>query len=295
MTARNLFAAAAMATTIACSAATSMAQHANFVLFGDPNPAAANQDPEDVFVHPITSPFYHEDSFVTSDVRAWYVYHGFDDQPFGGGNAQLFAVQLRLALTDQLQFLAYKDGYLIIDTDNLDDSGWKDVAAGLKWNFLQDWNHNFHMAAGAGYDFPVGDAKVLQNDDEVRVWLSANKGIDMVHFGATANLLVPLGDEDSLRFYWNFHVDYYLVEWMSLVAELNGYHTLDGADDGEPPFTGADIADIGGGNDAVTCGLGAEFRFIENLAIRGAYEFGVTEDDADLFGWRVTLSAVYSF
>jgi opacity protein-like surface antigen len=294
MHARHILAAAAMATTLAVSAGSSMAQHANFVLFGDPNPEAARQEAQEKFVHPITSPYYHEDSFVTSDVRAWYLFHGFDDAPLGGGDAQVYALQVRLALTDQLQLVAYKDGYLQFDTDALEEDGWNDVAAGLKWNFIQDWNNNFHAAVGAGYEFPFGDAKVLQNDDDVRVWASVNKGFDMVHLGATVNLFAPLSNDDSWRFYWNLHADYYLCSWASLVAEVNGYHTLDGADAGEPGFSGLDVADIGGGPDVVTAALGAEFRVMENLALRGAYEFAVTEDDADLFGWRVTLSAIYS-
>ncbi len=287
----RLILVAAAATVLA----TQVGANAGFVLFGDANPAAAKQQAKDKFVRPITSPYYHEDSFVTSDVRAWYVYHRFDDQPLGHGDAQVYALQIRLALTDQLQLVAYKDGYLNFDTDGLNEGGWNDVAAGLKYNFLQDYDHNLFAAVGAGYELAVGDPSVLQNDDDIRVWASVNKGFDQLHLGATANLLIPLSSDDSLRFYWNAHADYFVCDWFSAVVEVNGYHTLDNADGGGPPFSTLDVADIGGGPDVVTAGIGGEFRVIENLALRAAWETPVTNDSGDLFGWRITLSAVYEF
>ena len=289
---RSLILAAAAVATITVS--STMAQHANFVLLGQPNPEAAKQAPSDKFVHPISSPYYNEDSFVTSDIRAWYLWHDFDDAPLGGGDAQVYAVQVRLAITDQVQFVAYKDGYLTFDTDAISDDGWNDVAAGLKWNFIQDFENNFHAAVGGGYELAIGDPSVLQNDDDVRLWASADKGFDKFHIGANVNFLIPLSDDDSLRFYWNAHADYYLCEWASAVLEVHGYHTLDDGN-APPPFSTLDVADIGGGPDVVTAAVGAEFRVIENLALRGAWETALTDDDNDLFGWRLTLSAIYSF
>lgn len=290
---RHMILAAAAATVLGAQV-SAQAQHANFVLFGDANPAASKQEAQDKFVHPISSPYYAEDSFVTSDVRAWFVYHNFDDAPLGGGDAMVYALQVRLALTDQLQFVAYKDGFVDFNTDAIDNEGWNDIAAGVKWNFIQDFDNNFHAAVGAGYELAVGDAKVLQNDDDVRIWGSVNKGFDQVHLGATANLLLPVDSEASMRFIWNAHVDYYLANWVSGVIELNGYHMLDEGDS-PVPINGVDVADLGGGSDVVTYAIGAEFRVIEDLALRCAYEAAVTDDDADLFGWRITLSAVYSF
>ncbi|MGB0767620.1 MAG: pyridoxine 5'-phosphate synthase, partial [Phycisphaeraceae bacterium] len=46
-------------------------------LFLDPDPEMAAVPAEQQFVAPVTSPFYHENSFITSDVRAYYVYHKF--------------------------------------------------------------------------------------------------------------------------------------------------------------------------------------------------------------------------
>jgi hypothetical protein len=273
------------------------AQHANFVLFGNPNPAA-EVPAEQRFVHPVTDPYYHEDSFVTSDVRAWFVYHDF---PQGGvikgGTAKDYAVQVRLALTEQLQIVAYKDGYLDFDSGLTNDSGWNDVAAGLKWNFLQDWEDQLHAAVGVGYELPVGDPSVLQNDDELRLWASVNKGFGPLHLGATVNGIWHLGSQDALgdsdRLIWDLHADYFVNRWFSPVVEVNGFHTFNKGNE-VVGFSGLDVGNLGGGDDVVTLGLGSEFRPIDDLAFRVAYELPLTNGD-QLYGYRVTASLVFSF
>ena len=73
-------------------AQTSFAQHADFVLFGESNPRAKETPKEHRFVHPVTSPYFHEDSFVTSDVRVWQVYHKIPNTSvLGGGNVDVTA------------------------------------------------------------------------------------------------------------------------------------------------------------------------------------------------------------
>lgn len=280
------------------------AQHADFVLFGDPNPEAAGVAAERQAVHPITAPYLHEDSFNTTDVRLWYLYHNFPDgSAIGGGFARGYAAQLRIALTEQLQLVAYKDGYLDIESGLVDDEGWADIGAGVKWNFLQDFENDLHAAVGIGYQFGSGDDEALQDNDELRIWGSVNKGYDRLHLGATVNVLLNTGNEGTLgasdRLTWHLHADYFLTEWFSPVVELNGYHVLDEGDNAPLPFMGVDLASLGGGQseDVVTLGLGGEFRPLEDfrdLKIRAAYETPLTNND-ELFGWRWTVSAVLSF
>lgn len=291
---RSTIAAAALL----AASSLSMAQSADFVLIGDSAPES-KVAPEQKFVHPLTTPYYHEDSFVTSDVRAWFVHHDFPSAGvIDGGYARDYAVQLRLAITPQLQLVAYKDGYLDFDAGLLDDAGYNDIAAGLKWNFLQDWENQMHAAVGVGYELPLGDPGILQNDDEIRAWASFNKGFDKLHLGGTVNVLFPVGDEDALgdstRLIWNLHADYYVNEWFSPVIEASGFHVLDRGEE-VVPFSGVDVLDLGGGGDVITLGFGAEVRPMDNLAVRCAYELPLTDDDNDLYGWRITASVVYSF
>lgn len=277
------------------------AQHANFVLLGPPSVEGSQQPAEQQFVHPVTSPYFHEDSFVTTDVRAWYAYQRFDaDSLIDGGKAQVAAVQLRLALTDRLQFVAYKDGYVDFDSGLVDAHGWNDLAAGLKFNFVQDWRNQLHMAVGAGYEFPVGDTDVFQNDQELRLWYNVNKGFGPLHLGGTLNYHLslgsegeaPLGSADTIS--WHLHADYFLNRFVSPVIEVNGYHVVNRGEE-SVPFMGVDVANFGGGGDVITAGAGIEIRPVEDWAIRGAFELPLTSDSDDLYGWRFTLSTVISF
>jgi len=277
------------------------AQHANFVLFGDANEQGKALSAERKAVHPITSPYYHEDSFITTDVRTWFLYQDFPkSSAIAGGSAKIYAAQIRIALTDRLQFVAYKDGYADFDSGLVNDDGWMDIAAGIKWNFLQDWENDLHAAVGLGFEIGLGEDDVLQQDDELRIWASVNKGFDRLHLGGTVNVLIPTENEDALgdstRLSWHVHADYYLLEWLSPVVELNGYHVLDEGDNTPLPFNGVDVANLGGGQSegVITMGLGAEIRPADNVGLRVAYEFPLTKND-DLFGYRWTFSAVLSF
>lgn len=285
----------------AAAATPATAQHAGVILFGEPNPAAASAPAENRHVHGITAPYYNEDSFVTSDIRVWYAYHDFPNHgALGGGHGQVAAVQARLALTSQLQLVAYKDGFLWLDTGLIEEEGWNDIGAGLKFNFWQDFENQFHAAVGAGYEFPWGDPSVLQNDANARFWLSADKGFGAFHLGGTVNFLIETGDDDALgnsdRFMWNLRADYYTCEWFSPVLNFNGYHAIDD-DDEVVPFSGLDLINLGGGDDVVTIGIGGEFRPIPenpNMMFRAAYETPLTQGE-DLFGFRWTFSFIWSF
>ena len=259
---------------------------------------------EDIPVHPITAPYFHEDSFIGTDVRPVFVYHKFPGEILGGNRATVTALQLRIQLTKSLQFVAYKDGFVDIETPALKQEGWNDIAAGLKWAFYQNDAQQLHAAVGAGYEFASGDDEVLQDDDEVRLWFSVNKGFGNLHLGVNVNYLMSmdngddiLGNSDMLT--WHFHADYQVCKWFSPVIEVNGFHTTDedSTHNGViTPFSGVDVADLGGNahEDTITGAIGAEVRPFDRIAVRAAYEIPLT-GDLDVYGHRWTFSAVIKF
>lgn len=268
----------------------------------EPKTVVAPPSPEDIVVHPISAPYFHEDAFVTTDLRAWYAYHNFPgDTILGAGSGQVAALQIRFALTHYLQFVAYKDGWVDLNTPLLNDRGWNNIAAGLKWAFVQQKKYQLYAAAGIGYEFASGDDQVLQDYDEVRFWLSVNKGFGRLHLGAMANYHLGCGNgkpifQPSEFIDWHVHIDYQLWKYFSPVVEFNGYHTVNNGNAPVTPFSGVDVANLSGNVDenVVTVAVGAEVRPIDRLALRAAYELPLT-NNTDLYGNRWTFSAVLSF
>lgn len=259
---------------------------------------------EDIAVHPITAPYWNEDATITTDLRPVFVYHSFPGEILGGGRAEVTAMQLRVKLTNSLQLVAYKDGWVNFDTPGLNSQGWNDLAAGLKWAFYQNDAQQLHAAVGAGYEFASGDDQVLQDDDELRLWLSVDKGFGNLHLGAVVNYLHSMGNGDDIlgnsnTLSWHFHADYQVCKFFSPVFEVNGYHVVDndtGNDGIVTPFGGADVANLGGHSheSVVTAGLGVEVRPHSRIALRAAYELPLT-DNTDVYGHRWTFSAVIKF
>ncbi len=255
---------------------------------------------EDIVVHPITSPYWNEDSFITSDLRPVFVQHNFPGDVLGG-HANVSAAQLRIRLTDSLQLVAYKDGWVNIDSPGLKANGWNDIALGLKWAFYQNEAAHLHAAAGIGYEFASGDDNVLQEDDELRLWLSLNKGFGKLHLGATVNYLKSMGNGDDIlgnsdTLSWHLHADYQVCRWFSSVLEVNGYHVVNESQGPVTPFSGVDVADLGGNRNenVITAAAGVEFRPCHRFAVRAAYEVPLS-DNVDLYGDRWTFSAVIKF
>lgn len=286
-----------IASSLIALAATVAQAQGGFTVFGDPG---SSPTPEQRFVRPISAPYFHEDAFITSDVRAWYVKHHFYGDTIGG-NLDVYALQARLALTPSLQLVAYKDGYSKFN-DTLDNnSGWNDVGAGLKWAFFQDWKSNLHLAGGIGYEFSFGDRDVLHDTGTLRFWASANKGFGRLHLGATVNYLKAddrtdglLGNADLITAH--LHADYRLTNWFSPVVEVNGYFVTDEGTVGAG-FSGVDAVSIGGGEseDTITGAIGGELRPLgDDLGLRLAYETQLT-NSSSLFGHRWTISAVFEF
>ncbi len=252
-------------------------------------------------VHPVTSPTYHEDAYVTSDVRAHYINHDFptnadiDDD----SSALIYGAQFRYAVSESFQVLVNKLDVEDLHINDETHHGTEDVAVAVKYAFLQDWEAQTHAAIGLGYKFRTGSQELLAGDSEVRVYGAWNQGFDRSHVGVTVNGLFSTGSEDALgdsdRLTVHVHYDYEVSDMFSPLVELNYYRTLSEGDF-VTPFNGLDLVNFGGNEDedALSIGVGGEVRFQRDLAVRGAYETALT-DNNDLWGDRWMASLVWRF
>jgi len=296
---------------VAATAARAQAQKSGFELLPtapqlslSPDPsvtdAAANVPANEQFVQPISDPYLNFNSFIFTDLRMEYAYEEFAPHgALGGGQAQVIAPQLNVAITPQLQLMAYKDGYSIIRSGALKGDGWNDIGAGIKWNFFQDYRDQLFAAAGFGYEFPTGESKVLGNKENFQVWTSVDKGFGSLHVGGSANYLQGDGEQGlfgtSEDLGVHVHADYFICNWFSPVAEGNYYHQFRNRN-AVLPIQGGDLAQLGGGkgDDIATFAVGFEVRPVDHLAVRAVYERNVLHN-SDIFDNRATVSFILSF
>ena len=262
--------------------------------------SANRQVDERQLVHPITAPNISEDPFITTDVRGTYIHHSFPRTRFLDGQAaQIFDVQGRLAVRDDLQIFVNRLGVADIHLPDSEDHGITDLGLGFKYAVLKDWHTHQHVSLGASFEFGISDEEDFYDDDEARLFATFARRLGEVNVSGSVNLRFavgaedPRGDSDNLSLH--LHADYPLHPNLSPVLELNYYDTLsNGAN--VTPYSGVDLANFGGNEDedVLSCGIGGELRLIDDVVVRAAYEAPLT-DNEDIFGDRWTMSAIWRF
>lgn len=225
---------------------------AEFVLFGEHNPARYEQGHRFEFIPAVCNPYYADDAIIRSDLRFIYSSTRVDDNEAIGGNFDQFILQPHLAVTPQIEVGFNKLGFLTYHGDetglvqDVYDDGMNDLGITAKYAFYQNYERQLFMAIGAGYELAIGDEEAMADDDEFRIFFAINKGQGGMHFGATANLVFTNGDDNGttftpqsgpsqdyafgdseLSFIWSVNCDYYMGPYFSPVIQLSGFHGFD--------------------------------------------------------------------
>lgn len=253
------------------------------------------------FHEPLGQPLYFESPFNDTGLRALYLRHNFsDDSTLQGGNVTIYALQARLALTERLALIATKDGYSEFDSGIIQDEGWNDLAAGLKYVLVADRESQFALTPGIRYQAKNGHLGTLQGGvDEVSPFVSVAKGVDNVHFLGNATLRLPLdGDDGNTVGHWDLHCDFDLnpksEAVVSPLLEVHGVHYLD---DGASTLNvgGLDYTNLGSQPDAsfvAWAGIGARLEIIKKYELGLCYEFALTDADEDIMESRITVDFI---
>lgn len=267
---------------------------------------------QDNLISPVANPLYFEDPRITTEVRPVFMNHFLPDTfEFSGGKVPLggevrvYAVQARYALSERLGLIATKDGYIQIRPDNTlsDESGWANIAAGLKYALVDDRERQLLVTPGFTFELPTGNTDVLQGRGagEWNVFVSAAKGWDKFHVTGNAGLRVPNDFSDqTLQAHYSLQLDYYACRYFIPFFAANAYTVLT---EGDSKLLGAvdlntelyDLINFGstkaGGRTQVTVGGGFRSRLAKNLDLGFAYEAGVT-DPVGIFDSRVTVDLI---
>jgi hypothetical protein len=280
-------------------------------------PDAAEAAWKDKLITPVTNPIYFEDPRITSEVRPIFMQHWFPntfDYSGGsvplGGDAQVYALQLRLALTEKLALIATKDGYIQLKPGGALQAnhgyGWADVAAGLKYALVDNAEKELLVTPGFTITVPVGSHSVLQGDGsgEWNLFVSGSKGWKDFHVTGNLGFRIPNNfGEQTAQAHYSLQLDYHVHDYFIPFFAVNGYTILS---DGNNLLLGAvplntemyDLINFGStdaaGTTQLTVGGGFRSRLRKNLDLGCAYEVGVV-DPVGIFDSRVTVDMIWRF
>lgn len=257
---------------------------------------------------PVSNPVLFEAPTIETNIRPIFAYHEISsDFVSQGGNAKIAALQLRVALTDRLAFIATKDGYVWLEPHKVlqRKNGWANLAFGLKYAFLQ--SDQYLATAGLRYEVASGDKDVFQGKGAgaLNPFLSAgillNDHLSVI--GYTGPRL-PISGNDSTFWDTSAHVSYMIGSFAPLM-EVNWVHALDGGRRLAVDQEGFDFFNLGSqksaGRGVVVQGYGFRYRLGDGWELSGKqlnaefgaiYETPIT-DREDLFAWRVTTDVTF--
>lgn len=261
-------------------------------------------DWKDSAISPVTNPIFFEDPQINSEVRPIFAWHNIDkDFVTQGGDAQLYAIQLRWAVTERLALIATKDGYINLDPDQaIDDSGgWADIAAGLKYALVDDKDAEFIFTAGLTFEFPAGNSRVLQGngDGTWNPFVSAGKGFGRLRFLGNFGAIIPNNfAQETAQIHYSAQVDYTTCQYFIPFVAINAFTVLSEGSELPLDVEGFDLFNFGstdaeGFTQAVT-GVGFRSRLTQSFDIGFAYEFPITGPEG-IFGDRFTVDMIWRF
>ncbi len=258
------------------------------------------------FIGPISNPVLTKDPRSLTEARFLFVENWIPkDHPLGGGNFELYGLQVRAALTERLTFIADKDGYASIHPGvGGTRNGWVNIAAGLKYTFIRDVENQFLVTGGFMYEPQTGEASVFQSHGDGLITLF---GVVGKEFGEKNHILVNAGyqmpidrSQNSTFFYSQLHLDRQLFGWLYPVFEANWFHWTDGGNRGLPAALGEGdgLLNFGtsgvAGNDLLTLAVGLKAKLGDHANTGIAYEFPISPRE-DLLNNRLLFEVILRY
>lgn len=221
---------------------------------------------KDHTISPVTNPIFFEDAAIRTEVRPIFVHHRIDDSFLGGGDAQLYALQLRYALTPRLALIATQDGFMDVNNNALGNpNGWMDLAVGFKYALIDDDASQFLLTPGLTFHIPTGSRDIFQGrgGGEFNPFISFQKGFGDFHLSGNLGWRLPVNsDEQSSVLHYSVMADYYVCDRFVPFVSFNAFSVTHAGNNIGLLTEGYDVFNFGAsGSQGVTQGmLGVGFR-----------------------------------
>lgn len=259
------------------------------------------------YVPALANPLFNETPYITTEVRPIYIHHEIPSSfVTGGGNIELFALELRVALTERLGIIASKDGYADVHFESVlpDTDGFMNISLGLKYAVISNPEENALLTVGFEYEPPTGSLSTgsisLQGggDGLIDLFITGAKAFGKLGLQGSSGVDIAIdGNHDSSFWHWSAHANYEIADNIFPLLEINGITTInDGTRTGIADFEGNDMVNFGStaSGTVVTLGAGVRYKFNDHFQMGAGYEFPITERE-DLFDWRTNFDMVITF
>ena len=262
------------------------------------------------YVPPLTNPVFNETPYITTEARAIYLYNRLpEDFVTNGGHVNLAALQLRIALTERLGFIATEDGYADAHFDEVldDENGFANIAFGFKYAILSNPESESLLTAGLRYEIPINDLETggieLQGDGDgfLNPFITGATAFGDLGLQASLGANIALdGDADTSILHYSLHADYEVLPGFFPILELNGFTPIDhgkrltGA---VGKLDGVDLLNFGSDDRDTTIAVGGGFRyrFTDNVQIGVGAETPITDNDDSILDYRLYADLVLSW
>ncbi|VTS04450.1 hypothetical protein [Tuwongella immobilis] len=260
----------------------------------------------DGFITPISNPVLSKDPRANTFLRGLFIWNQIPNNHPLAGNAQIYAVQANLAITERFSLLAEKDGYAVIDAKNgsTTTEGWLSLNFGFKYALIRDVENQFLFTVGSTIEVPTGAQDVLQNDHSgiTTVFATVGKEFgDGFHFLNTTGYQFGFDSKQTSNFFYSsFHLDKQVAKYFYPLIEMNWFGYTGGGDNGLPLAIGEGDGLLNFG----TTGMGGQnylfgavgLRVVPAQALQAgiAYEFPLS-DQKGLLQNRLTCDLIIRY
>lgn len=264
------------------------------------------------YVPPLTNPVFNETPYITTEARGIYMYNEIpdgDDFVTDGGHINLGALQLRVALTERLGFIATKDGYADAHFNEVldDESGFANIAFGFKYAVLDDIENDSIVTVGLRYELPIADLETggieLQGHGNGFINPFVTGAMNFADVGLQASVGANIAvdpDVDTSILHYSLHADYELFDGFFPLLELNGFTPIDHGDRYSGTLgnlDGVDLLNFGSDDrgTTITAGGGFRYQFTDNIQIGVGAETPLTNKEGTIMDYRFYGDVVLSF
>jgi len=278
---------------------------------------------EHKYIPAISNPLFNETPYITTEVRPIYIHHVIDNQhilgtSLLGGEVDLVAAEIRVALTDNLGIIATKDGFAWIDFDSTtnaagieDDEGLANISLGLKYALWNNYEDQSILSVGVEYEPPTGGLSIdtplanpLDNidlneagDGFINVFATGAKRFGKIGMqGSVGGNIAIDNDHDSSLVHYSLHVDYEFTEHIYPMLEFNGFTVVDHGSRTPLGIEGVDVFNLGcsdGCGTVLTAAGGLRIRATDHLLLGAGIEKSIARDD--LLDWRSYFDLILHF